>query len=73
MIEESGPESIEDGPISARKKEIINVSSQEDVMTIYSSFPHTFLITNFRAALLFKERAHIGTKRGPHLAYHKEA
>ncbi len=58
MIEECGPESIESGTIATRKKEIINVSGQEDVMTIYSSFPHTFLITNFRTTLLFEESSH---------------
>ncbi len=57
MIEEPRL-SIESGPISARKKEIINVSSQKDIMTIDSSFPHAFLITYFRAALLFEESAH---------------
>jgi hypothetical protein len=47
MIEEPGSGSIEGRPIAARKDEIINVSSQEDIMTIYSSsFPHTFLIAD---------------------------
>jgi hypothetical protein len=58
MIEEPGPQSIESGPIEARKNEIIYVSGQEDVMTIDSSFPPTFLITNVRAVLLFEESAH---------------
>jgi len=58
MIEKPGPESIESRPIAARKKEIINVSSEEDIMTIDSGFPYTVLITNFRAAFLFEESTH---------------
>ena len=58
MIEEPGPESIESGPIAARKNEIVNVSGQEDVMTIDSSFPHTLIRTDFRAAPFFEESAH---------------
>jgi hypothetical protein len=42
---------------TARKKEIINVSSQKDIMTIDSSFPHAFLIPDFSAALLFEKSA----------------
>jgi hypothetical protein len=56
--EKPGPESIESRPIAARKNEIINVSSEEDIMTIDSGFPHTLLITNFRAAFLFEESTH---------------
>ena len=76
MIEEPGSESIEGRPIATRKDEMINVSSQVDVMTIHSSFPHTFLISDFRSALLFKESAHgleSSTGDGSHWTYHREA
>jgi hypothetical protein len=58
MIEKPGPESIESRPIAARKMEIINVNSEEDIMTIDSGFPHTLLITNFRSTFLFEESTH---------------
>ena len=57
MIKEPSSERIEGGPISTRKKELNNVSSQKDIMTSESSFPHAFLIPDFGAALLFEKSA----------------
>ena len=47
MIEDPYEGSIQCWSISAHNDEIINVCLKEDIMTVHSSLPHTFLVSNF--------------------------